>query len=284
MANPGIDQGQTQGKREICRMSPQLLIAPIEALTDTELTDPERRVLLSLFSFRGRNTDTVWPSVDTIGARSNLKDRTRVSKVTASLAKKGWLTKKKRGFTGCNEYKLTVPERLSNLDSETTLEPEANVASNTNSNLDSETTSNVAPETTYKEQTNEQTIEHKRLSAVSPSKGNEHEFYLQFSEYMWSKIQPLSNTKKTPNFKTWSNDIRLLVERDARDIRLVREVFDWANSHSFWKSNVLSPNKLRAQFDSLVAKKSQGVSALDAQSVANRTNALLAQIDDTEPF
>lgn len=133
----------------------ELLIAPLEALTDSRLSDPERRVLLSLFSFRGRDTNTVWPSLEAIAGRANIADKTRVSKLTSSLEKKGWLTKKKRGFTGGNEYVLTAPklERGANLGSETKL------GQNTNSNLDSDTNSNLDSAAKNKEQYIEQTIE-----------------------------------------------------------------------------------------------------------------------------
>lgn len=133
-----------------------LLVAPLEALTDSRLSDPERRVLLSLFSFRGKNTNTVWPSLIALSERANIKDHTRISKITQSLSDKGWLTKKKRGFTGGNEYSLTAP---SNLDSDTNLEPESNMVEDTNSNLDSGTNSNLDSDTKYKEQTIEHTNE-----------------------------------------------------------------------------------------------------------------------------
>ena len=89
-----------------------LLIAPLEALTDSLLSDPERRVLLALFSYRGKVTELVFPSLEALSERSNISDKTRVSKITTSLAKKGWLTKKKKGFTGCNQYTMCMPERL----------------------------------------------------------------------------------------------------------------------------------------------------------------------------
>ncbi len=116
-----------------------LLIAPLEALTDSLLSDPERRVLLALFSYRGKVTELVFPSLDALAERSLIKDKTRVSKITTSLAKKGWLTKKKKGFTGCNQYTMCMPERLTNLDSETKLAPQTKLDANTNSNLDSDT-------------------------------------------------------------------------------------------------------------------------------------------------
>ncbi|MFA5387723.1 MAG: helix-turn-helix domain-containing protein, partial [Candidatus Paceibacterota bacterium] len=133
-----------------------LLIAPLEALTDALLSDPERRVLLSLFSFRGKNTNTVWPSVESIAERANINDHTRVSKLTASLASKGWLTKKKRGFTGGNEYKLDVPARL---DTSTNLDSDAKLVPDTKPNLDSDASSNLDSDAKYKEETSEQTSE-----------------------------------------------------------------------------------------------------------------------------
>jgi hypothetical protein len=157
-----------------------LLIAPLEALTDALLTDPERRVLLALFSYRGKNTDTVWPSVESLSKRANIKDKTRVSKLTKSLANKGWLTKKKRGFTGGNVYTLIVPERLergvecgaSNLDSDANLDTDAKLVADANSNLDSDTNSNLDSAAKNKEQTIEHTNEEggaKRKRFIPPT-------------------------------------------------------------------------------------------------------------------
>ena len=115
-----------------------ILVAPLEALTDSLLSDPERRVLLALFSYRGRVTELVFPSLEALSERSNISDKTRVSKITTSLAKKGWLTKKKKGFTGCNQYTMCMPERLTNLDSDAKLVLDTKLDADTNSNLDSD--------------------------------------------------------------------------------------------------------------------------------------------------
>jgi len=120
-----------------------ILVAPLEALTDSMLSDPERRVLLALFSYRGKVSELVFPSLEALSERSNINDKTRISKITTSLAKKGWLTKKKKGFTGCNQYTMCMPERLTNLDLETNLALETNLVPDTNSNLDSETNFDV---------------------------------------------------------------------------------------------------------------------------------------------
>ena len=133
-----------------------LLVAPLEALTDSRLTDPERRVLLSLFSFRGKDSNTVWPSIESLAERSNINDKTRISKLTKSLSAKGWLTKKRRGFTGGNQYTLTVP---TNLDCSANLDNQSNMVEDTNTNLDCSTNTNLDSDTKYKEQTIEHTNE-----------------------------------------------------------------------------------------------------------------------------
>ncbi len=137
-----------------------MLIAPIEALTDARLSDPERRVLLALFSFRGKDTNTVWPSLPVLGAIALVNDPARVSKLTSSLAEKGWLTKRKKGFTGCNEYALMVPpeavsEAVEPLAADANLAPETKLERRAKSNLVSQTKSNLVPETKYKEHTSE---------------------------------------------------------------------------------------------------------------------------------
>jgi hypothetical protein len=175
-----------------------LIVAPLEALTDSRLTDPERRVLLALFSFRGKNTNTVWPGLDAISDRALVKDIGRVSKLTSSLASKGWLTKKKRGFTGCNQYTLTVPELF---DVDANLVPDTKLDCDTNSNLVPDTKSNLAPDAKYKEQTKEQTIEQTNTDVSVGTPVNEYLFSQFWEAYpkktakaeawkVWKKLNP----------------------------------------------------------------------------------------------
>lgn len=84
-------------------------IFPIELLQH-DLTALEMRLLIALYSFRGKNTNTVWPSREKLAKRANITDETTVSKVLGRLEKKGLLTKKKRGFGCSNVYELLVPE------------------------------------------------------------------------------------------------------------------------------------------------------------------------------
>lgn len=128
-----------------------LIIAPIEVFNDPRLTASEFRVLLTLYSFRNRNANTVWPSRDVIAERANIADVARVSKITNELFKKGWLTKKRRGFSGGVEYCLTVPDDLPTPSQVVDFATMANFAT-----VVKTTSSKVAKNATYNEQQNEQ--------------------------------------------------------------------------------------------------------------------------------
>jgi hypothetical protein len=129
----------------------KLLVAPLEALTDKRLSESERKVLLVLFSFRGKVSDTVWPGREKIAERSNIKDTGRISKITTSLADLGWLKKSKKGFSGYNTYRLTFPDAL--VAESTTNEDLPIVAESTTSIVAESTTSIVAESTTCNKQT-----------------------------------------------------------------------------------------------------------------------------------
>jgi len=115
----------------------KLLVAPLEALTDKRLTESERKVLLVLFSYRGKVSDTVWPGREKIAERSNIKDLARIGKITTKLAELGWLVKYKKGFSGHNIYRLTFPTAL-----------EAEYTSNDYLPLEAESTSSLEVKTT----------------------------------------------------------------------------------------------------------------------------------------
>lgn len=60
---------------------------------------------------------------------------------------------------------------------------------------------------------------------------------------------------KQPNYAAWAKDVRLMRERDGRTRREICELFQWAHGHSFWRSNILSPAKLRDQWDRLAIQR-----------------------------
>ncbi len=74
------------------------------------------------------------------------------------------------------------------------------------------------------------------------------------ANYLFKKIVEINPTVKTPNFQKWSDDMRLLIENDKREPKHVAEVIDWIFNDSFWRTNILSPAKLRKQFDAIDTK------------------------------
>ncbi len=77
----------------------------------------------------------------------------------------------------------------------------------------------------------------------------------EIAEWMFSLIRKLNPKHKEPNLEHWANDIRLMREQDKRTPEDIRAVFAWANSDSFWHKNILSPEKLRKQFDQLTLNR-----------------------------
>lgn len=83
-------------------------------------------------------------------------------------------------------------------------------------------------------------------------------YQMDFAKWMHGLILVVNPTFQDPNFDDWANTIRLMQESNKRDGDHMVKVFSWANSDSFWCSNIQSPKKFRAQFDQLVAKMNGG--------------------------
>lgn len=62
-------------------------------------------------------------------------------------------------------------------------------------------------------------------------------------------IKPTTLQKAKP--ATWTNEFRLMVEKDKRTEAEINEVFDFLKTDSFWFGNIQSPEKLRKQFERL---------------------------------
>jgi len=92
---------------------PRFAQVPVEAISDSELTPSEFKVLVALYSFRNAKDGACNPKLSTLAALAGFKDPTQVSKITTRLESKGWLTKnQKLGFHGPKKYRLAIPERL----------------------------------------------------------------------------------------------------------------------------------------------------------------------------
>lgn len=86
----------------------QVFTVPLEVLTDPELKNAERRVLLALCSFGGL-AGKVHPSAQVLCERAHIRSPAQLSRITSSLQWKGWLVKKRLGNFGRLVYTLRVP-------------------------------------------------------------------------------------------------------------------------------------------------------------------------------
>ncbi|MDM5333411.1 hypothetical protein QUF56_09250 [Ureibacillus composti] len=101
----------------------------------------------------------------------------------------------------------------------------------------------------YTENTTENTTE-KKKSRKPVYDESSAEF--QLANLLYEKIQQDDPSFKKPNLQSWSDHIRLMMERDERTEEQIRYLIEWSQSNSFWKSNILSTKKLREKATTLI--------------------------------
>lgn len=68
-----------------------------------------------------------------------------------------------------------------------------------------------------------------------------------------------SNSKcRNANMQSWSKYIDLLHRKDNRSYEEIENIIKWSQQDNFWKSNILSTQKLREKFDTLYQKYNSG--------------------------
>ncbi|MDO6634111.1 hypothetical protein [Bacillus thuringiensis] len=100
--------------------------------------------------------------------------------------------------------------------------------------------------------------ENKNKKNIKPSRHKYETCDMKAAKYLFEKIKENNLKQKEPSsFDSWANNIRLMRERDNRTLQEIKEVIDWCQNDSFWKSNILSTAKLRQQFDQLYMKMNE---------------------------
>jgi len=95
---------------------------------------------------------------------------------------------------------------------------------------------------------NQTSIPNKKSTSYSPDD-------LSVAQELWHKLKEVNPKSKPPNIGIWANDVRLMVEIDKRTHDEVLELFDWSMRDPFWCTNILSPGKLRKQWDRLTLQR-----------------------------
>lgn len=78
---------------------------------------------------------------------------------------------------------------------------------------------------------------------------------LETSKFILNLVLDLQPNRKKPDLTKWADIIRLMRERDGRTDSEIRELFTWCNQDSFWRTNILSPDKLRQKWDDLQLRR-----------------------------
>lgn len=77
---------------------------------------------------------------------------------------------------------------------------------------------------------------------------------MQLANIMFTKILQLNPTNKKPNLEKWADEFRKILKIDKKPASEVLELLELIFKDSFWCNNILSPNKLRKQYDQLKIK------------------------------
>lgn len=95
---------------------------------------------------------------------------------------------------------------------------------------------------------------------------------MQLAREMFAGNQELYPDATPPNFDRWANTFRLLREtgRDRTPAQ-IRVTLAWVRQDQFWKSNILSPDKLRHHWDVLQVKIREANNAQRSKPTTART-------------
>lgn len=80
---------------------------------------------------------------------------------------------------------------------------------------------------------------------------------MKLAHYMYKKILKNCPNAKKPNFQSWAKTFNLMLNKDKLLYDDVNEMIGFAAWHPFWKSNILSPNKLRDKWATLYIQREE---------------------------
>lgn len=95
------------------------------------------------------------------------------------------------------------------------------------------------------------TVKKKNTRNSTKVKYDEASPYILLSKDLFNRIKRNNDEAKEPNYQTWADDFRKLIELDGKSVDNVRLVIEWCQQDSFWKANILSAKKLRDKYDQL---------------------------------
>ena len=190
---------------------------------EVDIPSSEKLVLLCLSDCHNADTGQCNPSVSYIAKKTSL-DRKTVLKSLRSLSDREILSRAKVEGSS-NQYFLSIG----------------------GSPISGHVQSHISPEPVPN-------LGHKPINKPKKNlrweKGD-----METVESIFNLLLALNPKHRKPNMDSWANEIRLMRESDGHSHSEIMDLFRFANSDNFWKSNILSPKKLREKWDVLTIKK-----------------------------
>jgi Helix-turn-helix domain len=220
---------------------PIITIMPISVLLDHRLTLIQTRVLAAIFSFRNKETGMASIKRETIAIRCGYSNRT-ISEATTQLERLGWLVKSgKGGFSKASEFRVTVPDLGTVLESETvpdvgTVPDLGTVPESTSTTVPDPASKTVPDPGTGKEQS----INKVRTEICEPEKFSASQFLKSLGADKdliaeWMKVRKV---KKCVNTKTALEDFAAEVTKSGKPINdVIRQCVkrSWGGFNASWK-------------------------------------------------
>lgn len=77
---------------------------------------------------------------------------------------------------------------------------------------------------------------------------------MENAKLLFELMQQNNPDVRKPNLDKWADEFRIIRERRKKSDEQVKYMIHWTQNDSFWKSNILSPSKLKDKWDSLVLR------------------------------
>jgi len=123
-------------------------------------------------------------------------------------------------------------------------------------------------ETTHKRQEKDSETSPRKGSSAYSAENNEY----KLAAYLFNHIKKNNPKAKEPNYQSWCKQFDSILRIDERDLEEVKKVIQFALTDSFWYKNILSPEKLRKQYDRLVTQMNEKKSSPKQQQQYGKKN------------
>ncbi|WP_410681535.1 helix-turn-helix domain-containing protein [Avibacterium paragallinarum] len=225
--------------------------------------NPTRKLVLLKLADNANDEGICFPSYQNIADQCEITRRSAISHIEA-LIETGFVEKKTRKTPEGNTSNLYILHLDQGSENSTPASENASLGGVKNLHHPSENISpipseNISPRTSHSiNQSINLPSSSEKNSDGDVGKKSRFKFSdddMTAAQWIFGLILKLNPNTKTPSFDSWANEIRLMRERDGRTHREICGLFQWANQDLFWKTNILSPAKLREKWDQLTLKK-----------------------------